>query len=284
MQHNYHIFDAHCDTLSLLVDGNEDIQTEYNAMRNYRGYTQVYACFIPPWHKNCALERCLEMIDLFHRKNMHGIISIEGAEMVTSLAVLRSLYRMGVRVIGLTWNYSNHIASGADEQNKNRGLTEFGKTAVNEMERIGITVDVSHLNDRSFYDVMETAVAPVIASHSNSRAVCAHRRNLTDNMFRNIIHTGGCVGINFYPPFLNESGNADIYDIIRHIEHFMELGGENNIGIGSDFDGTGGLMPKGIRNCDDTYKIFDELLRLNYSEEQIEKISHLNFERIIKNA
>ena len=216
-------------------------------------------------------------------------MSIEGGEGIYSLAHLRNFYRLGVRIIALTWNFSNHIASGALETDETRGLTEFGKLVVAEMNRLGIFADVSHLNDKSFYDVAEYSNKPIIASHSNARAVCRSKavcpveRNLTDDQFEIIKKSGGCVGINFCPDFLNESGKADIEDIIRHIEHFMSLGGEDNVGIGADFDGIDST-PDGINGVEDIYKIFDRLLQKGYTENQIEKISHKNFERILGNA
>lgn len=283
--HTYSVFDAHCDTLSLMLDtGQNFLQNTCNIdlerLRHYKNYTQVFACFIAPEYRSCALERCLNMIDLFHKHSMDGILSIEGGDMITSLPVLRTLGRLGVRIAALTWNYSNHIASGADGPDAERGLTEFGKSVIREMNRMGMYVDVSHLNDKSFYDIAEISSAPIIATHSNSRAVCPHRRNLTDDMFHRIIQSGGCAGINLYPPFLEESGSASVDSVIRHIEHFMALGGENHIGIGADFDGTDGLLPDGIKGCEDLYKIFDRLLQLNYTYEQVEKISHKNFERL----
>lgn len=284
--HRYRIFDAHCDTLSLLHDtGGSFERNRYcidaRRMRGYMSYTQVFACYTPPQFRSCAYERCLEMIDLFHTSGMSGILSIEGGEPIVSLAALRNFSRLGVRAAGLTWNNSNHLAAGADESDASKGLTDFGRSVVREMNRLGMTIDVSHLNDRSFYEVMSLTDKPVIASHSDSRSICGHRRNLTDEMFMMLVRSGGCVGINFYPPFLHESGKAGISDIICHIEHFMALGGDDYIGIGADFDGTDGDLPEYIRGCEDLYKIFDELCRLGYSDEQIEKISHLNFERIL---
>lgn len=283
--HTYSVFDAHCDTLSLMLDTGQSFlkntcEIDLERQRNYKNYTQIFACFIAPEYRSCALERCLNMIDLFHKHSMKGLLSIEGGDMITSLPVLRILRRLDVRIAALTWNYSNHIASGADEPDAERGLTDFGKSVIREMNRIGMYVDVSHLNDRSFYDIAEISSAPIIATHSNSRAVCPHRRNLTDDMFRRIIQSGGCAGINLYPPFLEESCSASVDSVIRHIEHFMELGGENHIGIGADFDGTDGLLPDGIKGCEDLYKIFDRLMQLNYTYEQVEKISHKNFERL----
>lgn len=282
----YSVFDAHCDTLCRAADANgckSRFEVDIEGMSVYARYTQVFACWIAPEYAGRALGRCMKLIDTFYAmpqtKNARAILGVEGGEMITSAAVLRNLYRIGTKIAALTWNYSNHIASGADETDGGRGFTDFGKDILREMNRIGMYLDVSHLNDRSFYDAAELYSLPIIATHSNSRSVCAHRRNLTDDMFNLIAKSGGCVGINFYPPFLNESGRAGIDDIIRHIEHFMGLGGENCIGIGADFDGVD-YLPDGIRGCGDTYKLFDRLLELNYSEEAVEKISHKNFERI----
>lgn len=297
----YSIFDTHCDTLcSVLDDGKSivmnDCHVDIERMKKYEQYTQVFACFIDPVYKSCAADRTLNLIDTFHNTvsdklpdNVRGILSIEGGEGIYSLAHLRNFYRLGVRIIALTWNFSNHIASGALETDETRGLTEFGKLVVAEMNRLGIFADVSHLNDKSFYDVAEYSNKPIIASHSNSRAVCRSKavcpveRNLTDDQFEIIKKSGGCVGINFCPDFLNERGKADIEDIIRHIEHFMSLGGEDNVGIGADFDGIDST-PDGINGVEDIYKIFDRLLQKGYTENQIEKISHKNFERILGNA
>lgn len=288
----YSVFDAHCDTLCHARDFGKkltknDCHVDIERMSAYKSYTQVFACFIDPIYHSCAMERCMNLVDEFHRfAPENSILSIEGGEPITSLAALRNLHRLGVRIIAMTWNYSNHIASGTLETDENRGLTEFGKSVVGEMNKLGIFADVSHLNDKSFYDIAQTTTLPILATHSNSRSVCRTKmvcpveRNLTDEQFDIIKKSGGCVGINFCPDFLSESGSADIDDIIKHIEHFMSLGGENHIGIGADFDGVDAL-PDGIRGCEDLYKVFDRLLQLNYTEEQVEKISHKNFERVI---
>lgn len=296
----YSVFDTHCDTLCSVLDKGKsiienDCHADFNRMSRYKQYTQVFACFIDPVYKTCAAQRTINLIDTFHTamqlkpQNVRAILSIEGGEGIYSLSALRNYYRLGVRIIALTWNFSNHIASGALEKDETRGLTAFGKEVVKEMNKLGILIDVSHLNDKSFYDIAEYTDRPIIASHSNSRSVCRSKvvcpveRNLTDDQFRIIKQSGGCVGINFCPDFLNESGRADVGDIVRHIDHFMSLGGEDNIGIGADFDGVDAL-PDGINGVEDMYKVFDELSKRGYTDEQIEKISHKNFERIIKNA
>ena len=285
----YSIFDAHCDTLCCVRDEGKSIfenncQLDLARMKKYKSYTQVFGCYINPIYRERALERCLDLIDAYYSGGLDKsgmILSMEGGEPIYDLAALRNFYRLGVRIIALTWNFSNHIAAGVHEPDKTKGLTEFGRQVVEEMNHLGILADASHLNDKSFYDIAELTEYPFIATHSNSRAVCAHPRNLTDEQFKVICESGGCAGINLYPPFLNESKNADLDDIIRHIEHFMALGGENHIGIGADFDGVS-YLPEGFAGCEDLYKIFDRLLQMNYTEEQIEKISCKNFKRVLK--
>lgn len=295
---NYSVIDTHCDTLCCVTDDNKsllsnDCHVDFARMSAYKSYTQVFACFIDPVYKTCAMRRTLDLIDAFHQstanlpQNVKVMLSIEGGEGIDSLSALRNYYRLGVRMAALTWNFSNHIASGALEADETKGLTSFGVKVVEEMNRLGMLIDVSHLNDKSFYDIAEITKMPIIASHSNARSVCRSRavcpveRNLTDEQFEHIKKFGGCVGINFCPDFLNESGRADINDIVRHIDHFMELGGEDNIGIGADFDGVD-CLPKGINGVQDMYKVFDRLLMLGYTEEQVEKISHKNFYRILE--
>lgn len=290
----YSIFDTHADTLcSVLDDGKDlfrnDCHIDFERMSQYEKYTQVFACFIDPIYKNCAVNRTMALIDTFHQytanmpSNVNAILSIEGGEGITTLKELRNYHRLGVKIAALTWNYSNHIASGALECDAKRGLTEFGKTVVAEMNNIGMLVDVSHLNRKSFYDVAKITKMPIIATHSCSDKVFAHQRNLTDEQFKLIMESGGCVGINLYPKFLTSEARCGIDDIVKHIEHFAELGGIDNIGIGADFDGVD-CLPVGINGVEDIYKIFDRLSHLGYTDEQIEKISHKNFERIFENA
>ncbi len=288
----YSIVDTHCDTLCCVLDDNKplmknDCHVDIERMSAYKSYTQVFACFIDPIYKDGAVQRTLDLIDTFNKnavllpENVKTILSIEGGEGIYSLSALRNYYRLGVRIAALTWNYSNHIASGALEKDETKGLTEFGIKVVREMNRLGILLDVSHLNRKSFYDAVQITRQPIIATHSCSDAVCAHLRNITDAQFEIIRHSDGCVGINFYPYFLTDKTDCSIDDIIKHIEHFMELGGEDNIGIGADFDGID-CLPDGISGVQDIYKLFDRLSQLGYTDEQMEKISHKNFERILE--
>ncbi|MBQ7717706.1 MAG: dipeptidase [Clostridia bacterium] len=289
-------FDAHCDTLDLLNDKNSlyDCDTHYNFKKaaKYDTHIQVAAIWIdadihdPAERANALCERFkaetknIGVIrtkhDLASANGVNVILGIEGGEPVgNDIKNLRCLFDKGVRVLTLVWNHDNAIGGCAALGNS--GLTTFGKEVVSEMERLGIVVDVSHLSEKGFYDVYEVSKKPFIASHSNSKAVFPHFRNLTDEQFKCLIERRGVTGINFYPEFLGH--NADIDSIAAHIEHFMALGGEDSVGLGSDFDGIE-CTPHGISGAEDLDKIANKLLRLNYSEELVEKISYKNMERV----
>jgi len=147
------------------------------------------------------------------------------------------------------------------------------------MEEHKIILDVSHMSDQSFYEAFEHYSLPIVASHSNSRTVTSDMRNITDEQFMLIKTRGGVCGINFYPPFL---GNDGILSAIRHIEHFMSLGGENNICIGSDFDGID-ITSSGLQDSSCVAKLFEELARLNYKDSTISKIAFGNFYNLLTN-
>jgi membrane dipeptidase len=142
-------------------------------------------------------------------------------------------------------------------------------------------VDVSHLCEASFSDVLQLSPAPVIASHSNAKAVCIHPRNLSDSQLTDIKNNGGVVGINFYPLFLNNTENASIEDVVKHIEHICSITGEDHIGIGTDYDGIE-CTPEGLEGPHCMSALFDRLIQLNYSSSFIEKFSGLNLLRVIK--
>ena len=145
-------------------------------------------------------------------------------------------YATGVRMIGLTWQGDHDFATSSVYRGS-VGLTALGRRAVQRMNELGIAVDVSHMSDRAVEDVLSLSKAPVFASHSNARALCDVRRNLTDDHIARIAKTGGIVGVNFYPPHLRKSGTATLQDVVRHIEHIRDVGGIESVGLGSDFDG-----------------------------------------------
>ena len=165
-----------------------------------------------------------------------AILTVEnGSALAGRLDRVETLARDGVRIVTLTWNGENELGSG---NVTDHGLSHFGREAVREMERQGILIDVSHLNDKGFEDLLKTASKPFVASHSNARAVCGHRRNLTDEQIREMADRGCLIGLNYYSAFLRTGGQAaGLDDLYRHIEHFMNLGAENCLALGSDAEG-----------------------------------------------
>lgn len=207
------------------------------------------------------------------------IISVEGGSAaVGSLDNIRKMYADGVRLMTLTWNADNELGSGV--RGSGKGLTQFGKDAVKLMNELDMVVDVSHLSDAGFEDVANLSAKPFVASHSCSRRLCGHPRNLTDEMFTVIRDHGGLVGINFSRGFLEINENATIDDILRHTEHFLSLGGENTVCMGSDFDGTD--MPDGVTGVESMGDVYERFLRANYSEELLQKIFWGNADRFFK--
>lgn len=292
------IFDAHCDTISELLNRNKslkenDMHIDAKRLSAYESYTQVFAAFIDPEYKDCAMERAKAIIAKFYdemqengitvcknftdRQNaktpVKAFLSLEGGEPIESISDLHELYDLGVRMIAPTWNFKNKIACGVCEE-QDTGLTEFGKSVIAEMNRLGIILDVSHLSPKSFYDAAEISEKPLCASHSCAKALNGHKRNLTDEQFSIIKKSGGVVGVNFYPLFAGD----DISDIVHHIDYFISLGGEDNIGLGSDFDGVE-CLPTGLNGVQDMEKL---IKMLPYSTEIREKIAYKNFIRLIE--
>jgi len=193
---------------------------------------------------------------------------------------LEEAYEIGVRAINLTWNYENAL-SGSNVEGKERGLTEKGNVFVRRMQELGILVDVSHLSDRGFWDVAELSVKaklPFIAGHSNSRNVFPHSRNLTDEQFTAIIKCQGVAGINLVGELLGEDATVDT--VIAHIEHWMSLGGEKSVAIGTDFDG--GTPCRGIKDITELDKIYERLLGMNYPESVVHSIFFDNMMRVVR--
>lgn len=299
------LFDLHCDTISecynkqkSLYDG--DLHVSLERGKKYSPWFQCFAIWIPDGlrrkaaldyfdavlgklHQESAQHPELVMLcktaDDFraaeHQRKIGAILTVEGgAAAGGSLKRLGYMADCGVKVMTLTWNSSCEIGDGAGVDGS-KGLTEFGRLAVKEMERLNMVVDVSHASDKLFYDVAECTEKPFIATHSNSRKVCggnewARRRNLTDEQFNIIKNRGGIVGINLVPDFLTDSGEATAEDILRHIEHFLSLGGEKCVAFGSDFDGA--ELPTDITGIESVEEIAELMLRHNYSESLVNSI------------
>ncbi|MBA7681825.1 hypothetical protein ES703_90166 [subsurface metagenome] len=212
-----------------------------------------------------------------------AILSIEGGEALEGdLGVLRVLYKLGVRLLTLTWNQRNQIADGIGESRTGSGLTEFGLKVIDEMNRLGMLIDVSHLSETGFWDVVKRSKTPIVASHSNCYALCPHLRNLKDEQIKALADKGGVIGITFVPNFLTqEKRKTTVEDVVKHIDYLVEKVGVDYVGLGSDFDGTGGL-PLGLEGVDKIPNITGELLDRGYKEKDIKKILGENFLRVFK--
>lgn len=291
------IFDAHCDTASRLLDENKSLfenDLHIDIKRLSKNETiQVFAAFIDPVYKDSAKNRFDAIIDNFYKeaakyeidvcksyddiRNKQGrvkaVLSLEGGEPIETLEDLDYIKSRGVLIIAPTWNFKNKLACGILEV-EDTGLTEFGKKMIRHMNELGILIDVSHLSEKSFWDVTEISTKPICASHSDSKSIKDNPRNLTDQQFCKIRDMNGCVGINFYPPFLGD----DIKCVVDHIDRFLSLGGEDNIGLGSDYDGVD-CLPDGISGCQDMEKV---IKMLPYSEKIRKKIAYENFLRVLK--
>ncbi len=276
---NFPVFDLHCDTALELL-GNDfmggkrlcknDLHIDLERAKKLPGYAQCFACFTTPefrdWYQVSpliAFEREMgeilsqleansdiirqaysakEVRENYEKGIMSGILTIEGpAGFSFDPALLQDLYQVGFRMSSLGWNEKN-VLTGSHKTGG--GLTDQGREYVLEAQRTGIIVDVSHISDEGFWDIMDITDKPIVASHSNSREVCDNSRNLTDDMFRAICQTGGVAGFNQCAPFVGEKPTLDT--VCDHILHFLELDPEGrHIALGGDLDGCGHL-PEGF--------------------------------------
>ena len=208
-----------------------------------------------------------------------AVLSIEGAEAFgCDVGRLEELAGRGVRMIAPVWNYENAFAGSCVTGG---GLTARGREFVRRAQRAGIIVDVSHLSERGFWDVCELAEAPIVASHSNAKAVCGHVRNLTDEQFRAICDLGGTAGLNLYAPFLNESGEASMDDVRRHLEHFLERDGDGHLALGGDLDGCD-VLPDGMHGLRDSALLDTNLEKCGFGEQIVRNLFYQSLEKVVK--
>ena len=299
------VFDLHCDTALALSERAE----VYTSLRsNHRhvdltragelgGYAQCFAMFTTPdfdrWFSKPVTEVFDTMLDNLekeirlnsdiiakagstaeieeNRKNgkMSAILTLEGPAGINfDAGRLQELYDRGFRISTLSWNEKN-ILTGSIVTGGS--LTDAGREYVRECQRLGILVDVSHISDEAFWDIMEITEAPVIASHSNLRSICGHKRNLTEDMYRAIVQTGGTAGINLFVPFVSEGG-ADLDSVCDHIFRMLELDpGAEHISLGGDLDGCDEL-PAGFVGVQSYNDLADRLLERGLDEKTIRKI------------
>ena len=307
------VVDVHCDTLSLLAEkgfsfaGGGEGQVDLPRLRAGGVDVQFFAVFVPPHCRGTYLQRALEQVDLFHRivavcsedlmavrdyagleaaisgGKIAGVLAVEGGHILEgSLGVLRVLHQMGIRSLTLTWNGRNELADGVGESDTGGGLTGFGREVVREMERLGMLVDVAHLAPAGFWDVLRLARDPVIASHANSRAVCDHPRNLTDEQVRAIAATGGVIGVNFVPAFVDPA-HPTLDRVVDHMEHLAAVGGVGCIGIGSDFDGVSETVA-GLEDVSCLPGLTGRLRERGWGGTDIQKVLGGNFLRVLKSV
>jgi len=312
---NAMVVDAHCDTI--LNIARKTIQF---GKRNKKGHldiprlqeggvnVQVFAIYIEDIYKpDRAIKRTLQLYDIFIQelekndnslslitqssqieKNIKSgkigvILSIEGGEAIEGeIELLRVLYRLGIRLMTLTWNQRNQIADGAGEQRTKSGLTKFGIKVIKEMNQLGMLIDISHLSETGFWDVLAHSREAVIASHSNCYSLCPHQRNLKDDQIKALSKKGGVICVTYVPAFLSKSRQkANLEDVLNHIDHLVKIGGIDCVGLGSDFDGTN-LLPENLEGVDKIPNITAGLFRRKYKEKDIEKILGGNLLRVFR--
>ncbi|MDD5964830.1 MAG: membrane dipeptidase [Oscillospiraceae bacterium] len=307
MKRSFALIDLHCDTLTdweYTSTGNpntlDDPKRVLSLSNMPKGvnWAQFYAVFIPDEHRG------QRAIDYFEKNRINfyrqmglfsdrvapcrnaddmeaawtagktaAFLTVEnGSAFAGRIDRVAKLAEQGVCAVTLTWNGENEIGSG---NVTDHGLTEFGKAAVREMEKQKILVDVSHLNDHSFFDFLEVAEKPFLATHSNARAICSHKRNLTDDMLHEMRHRDCLIGLNYYIKFIRDDGKVTgVDDLYRHIAHFFDLGLQKNLALGSDFDGA--ELPDYLDTPTKTMDIYEYLLAHGISQEEADGIFYRN--------
>lgn len=205
-----------------------------------------------------------------------ALLSVEGADLLEcDCRRVETVAQWGVRLLNPVWNRAN-VLSGTNAEDSQRGLSRAGHDFIAELRRYGIYPDVSHLSDRGFWDLIRREDGPVVASHSNARALCPHRRNLTDDQFHAIRDSGGVVGLNLYLDFVGEN---TMEALVAHVEHFLALDGEKTLCIGGDLDGCEALAA-GMNGVEDVPQLYEALRRRGYSQSLLEDIFWNNLRRL----
>lgn len=305
------LFDAHCDTLYRLATvpdaaisggGHWDLDRVW---RLFGPQTQFFALFadsadpaeqkligreLTIFQRVCAreaerLQHCrtaAEAREAHAQGKVVAFLSVEGAELLgCSLEGLEWASQNGVRAVNLTWNHANAL-SGSHMDQPERGLSPRGRHFIRRMRELGMLVDVSHLSEAGFWDVIEWGEGPLIASHSNSKTIFSHTRNLTDAQFTAIMERKGAVGLNAYAAFLGE-GRVSGQTLLAHLEQFLSLGGEQTVALGGDWDGCSAL-PEGYTGVWNWADLYEMLLRRNYPEALVKDLFFNNMMRTVNDV
>ena len=313
---NPYIVDGHCDSLIHFVNGERTLQDpsegghwDLQRARTAGVSLQFMAAYIETKYKpSMATWRGLQLIEGAHRfiadhpdqvflvqkkldleqipdpTRIGILLSVEGGEILgETIFMLDIIFKLGVRALGLTWNQRNALADGVGEADTQSRLTQLGQEVILRMNKLGMLIDVSHLNEAGFWHVLELSKDPIVASHSCAKALCAHPRNLTDQQLRALAKQKGLVGVNFYPQFLQETGKATRDDVVRHICHIAEVAGVETVGLGSDFDGIS-ETPQGLEQVGNYTYLLDDLRKSGFSPLEIEQITGRNFMRVLSSV
>lgn len=310
------IFDGHCDTLLAVLEGrlklgerSSEGHIDLPRLRQGGVTAQVFAIFVEDKYLPAgAARQTLRCLDTFHRElgdnpdslllassaedvvkakqegKVAAVIGLEGAESLEGEpSLLRMFHRLGVRLLTVSWSRRNQAADGVDEARTGGGLSKFGVQLVEECNKLGIMVDVSHLSPAGVRDVLKISSVPVIATHSNAYALCPHRRNLTDEQLIALASKGGVVGVTFVPAFIAEESNeASLEKLLDHVDHIVEVAGVDHVGLGSDFDGFSPPPPVGLEDVTCLPGITGGLVERGYSEDSVGKILGGNFLRVFR--
>lgn len=302
--------DGHCDTIVRLYEKNQELfsndgHIDIVRLNKFKAPLQFFAIWLDSKYHPISMRQAMKYIEFYYsqlQKNeqvighinsfsdviknglenkISALLALEGGEALEGeISAIHTYYRLGVRSITLTWNHRNRLADGVAEEESRGGLTRFGRQVIEEMEELGMLVDVSHLSEAGFSDVIKFAKKPFIASHSNARAICDVPRNLKDNQLLKIAEKGGVVGLNLYSPFLVKYGQGGIDDILNHIQHMLSVMGEDFISLGTDFDGIEST-PKEISNVADMDTLFASIEN-EFGKVVAEKIFSENLLRVLK--
>jgi membrane dipeptidase len=218
-----------------------------------------------------------------------AVLHFEGAEPISDVGELEAWYARGLRSLGLVWSRANAYAEGVPfrfpaSPDTGGGLTPAGEELVRACNRLGILVDLSHLNERGFYDVARLSEAPLVASHSNAHALCPSTRNLTDDQLGAIAESGGLVGVNFAVGFLREDGqlvpDTPLEVIVAHFEYLIERMGVDHVGFGSDFEGA--IVPVELGDAASLPRLVEALRGRGYDDEALQKLARGNWVRVLR--
>jgi membrane dipeptidase len=300
--------DLHCDTISCLSSNGASLlqneaQFDLERAKSAKICLQFFALFTMPTDRNTSLRQILKQIEKFmaeieknylcayHMKNSSDllmpdnfnrlacVLHLEGAECLgNDVEILRLLYRVGLRSMGLTWNHRNLLADGVGEGESAGGLSRKGKEILEEMSKLGIMLDLAHISRKSYFEALNYYSKPVLVTHANARALCPHWRNMDDAQLRALAEHKGVVGITQVADFVNE-GQASVEDMLDHIAYIADLIGVEHVALGSDFDGADNMVIPHVGGYADFLEI---LARRGFTQREIEMILSENALGVIR--